>query len=260
VNQEHDRREDEAPGPSSPEPSTASGDDPFVLVERVVDPYVVCFHDPQGFRAEQFRALRNKLLVMNPERAPRSLVLTSAIQGEGKTTTALNLGLVFAELEDQRVIVLDCDFRKPGVESQLGLNNEAGLTELLLGQLPLHDAIRNTGSDGFDLIGPGAMPTNPSELLNSRRIDELLSRLKEEYSLIILDTPPVVPLTDAGVLSAKADGTLLVVGLETAPRKLTKEARKQLQEFGAQLLGTFVVGVRGADPSKDARYGYPRRD
>ena len=233
---------------------------PFVLVDRVVNPYVVCFHEPRGFRAEQFRALRNKLLVMNPERAPRSLVVTSAIQGEGKSTTAINLALSFAELEDQRALLLDFDFRKPSVESLLGLNPEAGLTELLLGRLGLHEAIRSSGVDGFDLIGPGAMPPNPSELLASRRIDELVARLKEEYSLIVLDTPPVVPLTDAGVLSAKCDGTLLVVGLERAPRKLSKEARKQLVESGAHLLGSFVVGVRGADPSKDPRYGYPRGD
>ncbi|PIE22513.1 MAG: hypothetical protein CSA62_12325 [Planctomycetota bacterium] len=231
---------------------------PFVLVDRVVDPYLVCFHEPRGFRAEQFRALRSKLLVMNPERAPRSVVITSAIQGEGKSSSAINLALAFAELEDQRAVLLDFDFRKPSVETLLGLNQEPGLTELLMGRLALHQAIRNSGVESFDLIGPGGMPTNPSELLSSRRIDELIARLKEEYSLIILDTPPAIPLTDAGVLSAKCDGTILVVGLERAPRKLSKEARKQLVESGAHLLGSFVVGVRGADPSKDPRYGYSR--
>ena len=215
------------------EADTVPGDEtPFVLVDRVVDPYLVCFHEPRGFRAEQFRALRSKLLVMNPERAPRSLVVTSAIQGEGKSTTAINLALSFAELEDHRALLLDFDFRKPSIERLLGLNPEPGLTELLMGRLGLHEAIRSSGVESFDLIGPGSMPPNPSELLSSRRIDELVARLKEEYSLIVLDTPPVVPLTDAGVLSAKCDGTLLVVGLERAPRKLSKEAPQAARRIG----------------------------
>jgi len=244
---EEDRLESEGDG----------GQEQFVLVDRVVSPYLVAFHEPRSHRAEQFRGLRNKLLVMNVDGAPRSLVITSAVQGEGKSSAAINLAISFAELEDQRVLLLDFDFRKPSVEEFLGLNREPGLTELLMGRSGLAESIRPSGLRGLDLIGPGSEPMNPSELLSSRRIDELLAQLKEEYTLIVLDTPPVVPISDAGILAAKCDGTLLVGGLESAPRKLSKDALKTLEELGANVLGSFVIGVRDTGPFKDSRYSYP---
>ena len=233
---------------------------PFVLVEKVVDPYVVGFHEPRGFRAEQIRSLRNKLLVMNPENAPRSLAITSALQGEGKTVTSINLAIAFAELEDHKVVLIDFDLRKPCVESFLGLNPGPGVTELLLGGATLEEVLRPSGIRGLDIIGAGLQGVAPSELLQSRRIDELLSHLKQDYSYQLLDTPPALPITDAGALGRKCDGTLLVVGLEKSPRKLVREALTNLEESGSNVLGCFVTGVRGADPSADARYRYPSMD
>lgn len=231
-------------------------DGAVVIVERVVEPFVVCFHGPTSFRAEQVRSLRNKLIVMNPDGSSRTLVITSAIQGEGKTVTVLNLGIAMAELESHRILVVDFDLRKPSVERFLGLNREPGLTELLMGSVTLDRAIRSSGITNLDIIGAGGRPQNPSELLTSRRVDELLAELKEQYNYILLDTPPVVPITDAGILSAKCDGTLLVIGLEQAPRKMVKEALRNLEDLGANILGTFVTGVRGADPASNERYSY----
>ncbi len=230
---------------------------PFVLVEKVVDPYIVGFHEPRGFRAEQIRGLRNKLLVMNPDNAPRSLAVTSALQGEGKTVTSINLAISFAELEDHKVVLLDFDLRKPCVETFLGLNPSPGLSELLLGGARLEDVLRPSGIDGLDVIGAGLQTVAPSELLQSRRIDELLSHLKQDYSYLLLDTPPALPITDAGALGRKCDGTLLIVGLEKSPRKLVREALANLEDQGSNILGCFVTGVRGADPTADARYRYP---
>lgn len=228
----------------------------LVVVDRVVDPYLVCFHEPTGFRAEQFRGLRNKLIVMNPDGSARSLVVTSAIQGEGKSTTSLNLGIVLAELEDHRVVVCDFDLRRPSIERLLGINAEPGLVELLHDGIGLDRAIRPSGMPNLDIISAGARPPNPSEVIASRRIEELLAELKEQYHYVILDTPPILPITDAGILSAKCDGTLFVVGLETAPRRMAKEAIATLEDLGANLLGCFVTGIRGADPASDERYRY----
>ncbi len=233
------------------------GDEPFVLVDRVVDPYLVLFHDPGGFRAEQFRALRNKLVVLNPEGLPRSLLVTSAVQGEGKTVTALNLGFAFAELENTRAILLDFDLRQPAVTRFLGLEPAPGLVEILTQGMPLAEGIRPTGREGFDFVGAGLARARPGELLGSSRIDELVAALKEEYSYILLDSPPVIPVSDAGLLAARADGTLFVVRLEVSPKKLVKQALENLRELGANVLGTFVVGLRGADPAYDERYRYP---
>ncbi len=232
-------------------------DEPFVLVERVVDPYIVLFHEPSGFRSEQFRALRNKLVVMNPEGLPRSLLVTSAVQGEGKSATSLNLGFALAELENTRAILLDFDLRQPSVSGMLGLQPAPGLTEILTGAMPMREGIRETGREGFDFIGAGLLKVRPGELLASSRVDDLLNALKEEYSYILLDSPPVIPVTDAGILAARCDGTLLVVRLETSPKKLVKQSVKNLEELGANVLGTFVIGIRGADPAYDERYRYP---
>ncbi len=228
----------------------------LVIVDRVVNPYLVSFHEPTGFRAEQIRGLRNKLVVMNPDGAPRTLVITSAIQGEGKSATTLNLAIAMAELEDQHILVVDFDLRKPSVEGFLGLNRQAGLSELLMSSIPLDEAIRKTGIANFDILGAGGRPRNPSELLASRRIEELLGQLKERYSYVLVDTPPVLPITDAGILSGKCDGTLLVVALEAAPRRLVKEALKNLEDLGANVLGTFVTGIRGSDAESKLRYRY----
>ncbi len=233
------------------------GEETFVLLDRVVDPFLVLFHNPSGFRAEQYRALRNKLIFLNPEGLSRSLVVTSAIKEEGKSTTLLNLGLAFAELEGQSAIILDFDLRLPSVERLLGLNPEPGLTDLMLGRIPLRSAIRNSGKPGLDFIGAGLQKVHPAEFLSSGKIEELLSTLKEEYSYVLIDTPPILPFTDAGILSARADGTLLVIKLEASSKKLTKMALQTLQELGGNVLGTFVLGIRGADPSTDPRYGYP---
>ncbi|MCA8969722.1 MAG: CpsD/CapB family tyrosine-protein kinase [Planctomycetes bacterium] len=237
-------------------PEEDAGPQMLVVVDRVVDPYLVCFHDPTGFRAEQFRALRNKLTVLNTDHASVTLVVTSAIQGEGKSTTALNLGMALAELEDHQILVAEFDFRRPSIERMLGLNPEPGLVELLHDGIGLDRAIRPSGIPNLDILAAGARPSNPSELIASRRIDELLAELKEQYHYVILDTPPILPITDAGILGAKCDGTLLVVGLEKAPRRMVRDSIATLEDLGANLLGTFVTGIRGADPAADERYRY----
>jgi Mrp family chromosome partitioning ATPase len=127
----------------------------------------------------------------------------------------------------------------------------------LLGRIGLSEAIRPSGLEGVWVMGAGARPLNPSELLSSRRVDDLFAQLKEDFRYVLLDTPPVIPITDASVLSAKADGTLLVVRMEHSPRVLVQQAVKTIQELGGNLLGTFLTGVRGADPVSDERYAYP---
>lgn len=233
------------------------GDDAVILVERTLHPYLVSIHEPDSFRAEQIRGLRNKLIVMNPDGSPRTLVITSAVKGEGKSVTSLNLAVAFAELEATKVLVIDADLRQGNLERFLGLDRRPGLTELLLGRIDLHEAIRPTGIEGVSLMGSGARGVQPSEILGTRRVDDLFAQLKLEYQYILIDTPPAVPITDASVLSGKADGTLVVVRLEHSPRSLVQQTVKVIQDLGGNLLGTYVTSVRGADPSSDDNYAYP---
>lgn len=235
---------------------TTPTEDLLVVVDRTVNPYLVLFHEPAGYRAEQVRALRNRLVAMNPDGEPKTLVVTSAVRDEGKTVAALNLAMAFAELERHQVVLVDADLRRPSCERYLNLNPGPGLADVLQGRLPVDKALRSTGHRGLQLLGPGTRVANPAEALATSRLDELLRRLKESHQYIVVDTPPALSSTDAGVLSARADGTLLVVRLEHSLKKQTREALRALQDMGGNVLGTFVTEVRGQDPDSDPRLAY----
>ena len=242
--------------PDDHQPDLQLGDDVVVLVEKTVSPYLVLFHEPDSFRAEQFRALRNQLISMNPDGSAKTLVVTSAIKGEGKSITAINLALAFAELERHSVVLVDADLRDPSVEHYLQLNRRPGLSDVLMDRVRLTDAIRESGIRDLDILGAGDVLASPSGILTAQRIEDLFRRLKEEYRYVILDTPPVLPATDASVLASQADGTLLTVRLEHSPKSTSKDAIRNLKDLGAQVLGVFVTEVRGNDPDRDPRYSY----
>jgi capsular exopolysaccharide synthesis family protein len=224
--------------------TTIDADD-VVLVEKSVSPYLVLFHEPTGYRAEQMRGLRNKLIAMNPDDAAKTLVVTSAQNGDGKTTTAINLAMAFAERERTPVVLVDADMRAPSVERNLQINRATGLSEVLLGSAPLEQAIRPSGVRNLDILGAGSPLAVPSEILTSHRIEELYHRLKERYQYVIVDTPAIKPVTDASVLSSCADGTLLVIRMLHSTKSQSKDAIRTLRELGANILGTFVTAVRG---------------
>ena len=232
------------------------GEDMVVVVDESVNPYLVLFHEPAGFRAEQVRGLRNRLVAMNPDGEPKTLVVTSAVRGEGKTVSALNLAMAFAELERQEVVLVDADLRRPSCERYLNLNQAPGLSDVLLGHESVDRLLRPAGYRDLMMLGAGTRVENPAEVFSSSRLDQLLQRLKERFQYVVIDTPPVLPSTDAGVLSAAADGTLLVVRLEHSLKKQSRDAWQVLSDMGGNVLGTFVNEVRGQDPDSDRRLAY----
>jgi succinoglycan biosynthesis transport protein ExoP len=242
--------------PADAADATGSAEDMVVIVDQSVNPYLVLFHEPAGYRAEQIRALRNRLVAMNPDGEPKSLVVTSAVRGEGKTVAALNLAMAFAELERHEVVLVDADMRRPSCERYLNLNPEPGLSDVLLGRVPVDKVLRPAGYRQLKLLGAGARVQNPAEVLGATRLGELLHRLKERFQYIVIDTPPVLPSTDAGVLAARADGTLMIVKLERSLKHQTRSALRVVQDMGANVLGTFVTELRGQDPESDRRLGY----
>ena len=242
---------------SDPEESLPGAlDDVLVLVDRTVNPYLVMVHEPTSFRSEQIRSLRNKLVAMNPDGASKSLVVTSAIHGEGKTICAINLAIAFAELERMRILLVDADLRNPSVEKYLHMNEAPGLSDVLLGRVSLDRALRQADQKNLVVLGAGSKIAGPSEVLSPQRIQELLAGLKEQFQYVILDTPAVLPSTDASVIAARADGTLLVVRLEHSTKQLARQALRNLNDLGANVLGTFVTQVRGLDPEADPRFAY----
>ena len=163
----------------------------------------------QSLRAEAMRQLRTNLQFVNVDRPLRSLVVSSALPGEGKSTTACNLGIAFAE-SGRRVIIIDADLRRPKIAEYLGLEGAVGLTNVLAGQANVRDVVQPWGSGGLWVLPSGYVPPNPSELLGSGNMADLLTALGAAFDVIIIDTQPLLPVTDAAVMSTLADGCLLV--------------------------------------------------
>lgn len=238
------------------EAAAANADDMLVIVDRAVNPYLVMFHDPAGYRAEQIRALRNRLVTMNADGEPKTLVVTSSGRNEGKSVTAINLAMALSELDRNEVLLIDADLRRPSVERYLNLNPQPGLSDVLLGNVQIDKALRPVGHRGLMLLGSGTRVPNPAEVLSATRIDELFARLKERFQYIVIDTPPALPSTDAAVLAARADGTLFILRLEHTLKGNAREALRNLQDLGANVLGTFVSEIRGRDPESDPELRY----
>ncbi len=205
---------------------------------------LVVIHDPASHVAEQFRRMRNSLQALNPDGAARSILLTSAIEGEGKTVAALNLALALVELPNLRVIVLDGDRANPSVEGYLGLSRRAGVAELLEGRITMDQAIRQTSVERFDVMGAGAASSNPA--IDLERIQATLNALKRRYDYVLIDGPPVLLANHPSLLGSIADGILLVVRIGSTPKALVEEAFQMLEGLGGNVLGTCATAVDGA--------------
>lgn len=209
--------------------------------------------DPHGRHAEAVRRLRTNLMFVDVTTGRHSFVVTSAVPGEGKTTTAVNLALAMAD-SDRRTLLVDADLRNPSVAKTLGMEGSVGLTTVLLGDADVHDVIQTWGSAGMDVLPAGAIPPNPSELLGSAPMEALLTRLVQEYDFVLIDSPPVVPVIDAVVIERLTGGLLMVVGVDRTKKKDLTAALKQLGTVGAHVSGfarNFVVSK-----GSDYRYGY----
>jgi capsular exopolysaccharide synthesis family protein len=199
--------------------------------------------DPRGAIAEQFRSLRNSLTALNPEGASRTVVVTSALRGEGRTVATLNLAAAMAEVPGTRILVIDGDLHHPAVESYLGLPRRQGLVELIRSTCPPDRAIRATAIENVAILGPGALPRNPSELLGSERMRTLLGSFKQRFSYILIDTPEALAVSDAALIGAMADGIVLCVRLGSTPRQLVEQTSNMLETLGGNVLGTCLTGA-----------------
>jgi capsular exopolysaccharide synthesis family protein len=206
---------------------------------------------PESFVAEQFRTLRARIDSISSEHPIRTVAMTSAVAGEGKTVAAVNFALVNAMSVGRRVLLVDCDLRSPKVHTSLGLQPEAGLAEVLLEQASLADAVVRVEGVDLDVLPVRGRPPNPSELLGSERMKSLVEEMARTYDRVIFDTPPVLALPDAKSLSDYTDAILLVVhagstGLEDVSAALEVLDRRRV-------LGVVLNGVEDASD----HYGYP---
>ncbi|HAL93071.1 MAG TPA: hypothetical protein DCM68_08630 [Verrucomicrobia bacterium] len=207
--------------------------------------------DPSSGFAEAYRNIRSALL-LNPSGKPfKTLTVISSVPKEGKTTTSANLATSFAQT-GHRVLVVDADLHRGGVHRFFGLQAGRGFTEILTGHSTLDQVVQHTSVEGLDLIGTGAFPDNPAELVLRREMKEFLAEAAEKYDLVILDAPPVLAVSESTVIASQTDGVLLVVWSGRTSRKLVHASVRQLLSRGANLLGCVLNNL---DLARMGNYG-----
>ncbi|WP_454778469.1 polysaccharide biosynthesis tyrosine autokinase [Georgenia muralis] len=213
------------------------------------DKHPVFVHDdPQGQRSEAIRRLRTNLQFVDLADRPRSIVVTSSVPGEGKTTTAINLALSLADA-GARVILVDADLRRPSIGEYMGLESRVGLTTVLIGRAELADVATPWRNTTLDVVPSGQVPPNPSELLGSRAMATLLDQLTGSYDTVIIDSPPLLPVTDAAVLTKLAGGALVVAGADRIQKAQLRESLGNLEAVDGRVIGIVLnkVEQKGRD-------------
>jgi tyrosine-protein kinase Etk/Wzc len=211
---------------------------------------LVTVHDASSAGAEAYRTLRTNLIFSQSVQALRTIVVTSAAPSEGKTTTAANMAVSFAQ-QGMRVLIVDCDLRRSRLHKMFSIPREPGLTEFVLGQLDQDAVIRETGVTGLYVLPSGQLPPNPSELLGGQKMRVGLAKLSEAFDLVVLDTPPLLAASDAAILATLADGVVMVVRAGVTEIEAGQQAIQQLASVGARVVGAVLN-----DPdSKVRKYG-----
>ena len=207
---------------------------------------------PRSAVAEAFRTLRTGVYFAIPENvSAKTILVTSPAPGDGKSTTASNLAIAFAQA-GRRVLLIDADCRRPTQHRIHAIASAPGLSTILAGGGTLSDTVKPTSIERLSLLPAGEIPANPAELLDSVAFNELLNAAAAEYDQVIIDSPPIVPVTDARVIAARADAVVLVLRAERSTRRLANHAREALISVGARVIGVVVSDV----PRGNHSYGY----
>ena len=230
------------------EPSEAVGDD---LRQRDLG----VFLDPKSVAAECCRSIRTNILFMSPDRPIRTMVITSPSPQEGKTTTAVNLGVTMAEAGG-RVLIIDTDMRRPRLHRSFGVGNQTGISTVIVGKATLEEAIKHTDVPNLDVLTCGPVPPNPSELLHTDRFAAVLADCAKLYDRIVLDSPPTSAVTDPAVLGNLVDGVVLVIKAGETTRDSAMHARRQLTSAKARVIGVIVNAIDFSNPAYGYEYYY----
>lgn len=212
---------------------------------------------PQSPRAESFRQLRTNLQFANVTGQARSVLVTSSLPGEGKSTTATNLAIALAQA-GQTVCLIDADLRRPMVNDYLGLDRNAGLTTALIGSADVNDLLQHWGDDNLYVLTSGQIPPNPSELLGSAEMKHLIDRLEQAFDTVIVDAPPLLPVTDAAVLSQSVGGVVVVVGSNKLRQQDLEKSLSALEMVGSNILGIVLnmLPIKGPDAYAYSYYSH----
>lgn len=198
--------------------------------------------NPKSPISEAYRTLRTNIDFSAVDEKLQVIMLTSAGPGEGKSTTATNLAVAYAQ-SDRKVLIIDADLRKPTMHHTFVKSNRMGLTNVLTGQLLPGSVLMETHIDNLHLLTSGPVPPNPSEILASKRMEALLSELRGIYDIIIIDTPPALAVTDAQVVASRCDGVLMVIHAGKVTRDAAMKVKQNLEHAKARMLGVVLNNV-----------------
>lgn len=210
---------------------------------------------PKSPVSESYRALRTNILFSNVDKDTKTFMVTSATPGEGKSTTLTNTALTLAGA-GHKTIILDCDFRKPRVHKIFEISNKSGITEMLLSEKTHHDFIHKKVVPNLDVMTAGNVPSNPSEILNSKAMKAFIETVKDEYDYVFIDAPPVLPVTDAVILSTYIDRVILVCAAGGVTFDMAKHAKDALERVGGQILGVVLNKISVKENSQYYYYYY----
>lgn len=209
---------------------------------RRIEARLITHLDPKSPVSESYRTLRTNLQFSRVEKSLKTLLITSSGPKEGKSTTSANLAIAMAQT-GKKVVLLDADLRRPVVHSIFGIDKDDGLTNYLMNDISYEKMIKKSIVDNLSIIPSGILPPNPSELLSSKRMEELIEKLKKDFDIVIFDTPPVIAVTDAAILATKVDGCILVVYSGQTKFDAVTRAKALIENVGARMLGALLNGV-----------------
>lgn len=225
-----------------------------------IDPHIISATDPKSPIAEQYRMLGANLESLHVRPSVKVVIVTSAVRGEGKSVTAVNLALTFAHKENLRVVLVDADMRKGSVPKWLGLSKcPYGLSTSLQKEGELNGSLIRLQDPPLTILPAGPCPDNPAELLQSTNMKRLLATLRSEFDLVIVDAPPLLPVADPGILASQADGVLLVVRVGKTHRKAVLQAQDMITKMKAKVLGCVLTHVEHYLPGYERYYSYYQR-
>ena len=220
-----------------------------------IEPHIVAFHDPSSPVGEQYKIIRTNIQSMHSTRGLKTFVITSSINGEGKTVTGVNLVIEMArDLNGKNILLIDADMRKGRVAQYLGLDKIPGLSEILKGEVEPDATFVSPNIDNLTIIPSGKAPKNPAELLGSKKMKVLLESLRARFDYIFIDSPPVMLLTDPFILGAMADGVIMIAQAGRTQREIIKHAQQRLAQAHANVLGFIVTNVEYHLPTYLYRY------
>jgi capsular exopolysaccharide synthesis family protein len=204
---------------------------------------LITLTDPRAPAAEAYRTLRTNLMFSSLDKPLRTLVITSPVPGEGKSTALANLAVTLAQSGHETIIV-DCDLRKPTQHELWKLDNTQGLTTMLLDETALaNPALQAVGVEHLHVLTSGPLPPNPADVLVSRRMDQAIEALKEQAEYVLFDVPPALAVTDAALLGLKVDGVLLVLRAGTSRRDYAARAKEELERVNVPVVGTVLINA-----------------